>query len=111
MLSIDNQNNITLTRGDTLPLTVSLKQGSETYTPQEGDVIRIACSVGYVGEPCYKLKFSETIPNNTLSVTIPAETTGALANGTYHYDVEITHSDGTIDTVISADLTITGEVK
>ena len=111
MLSIDNQNNITLTRGDTLPISLTLKQGDQTYTPAEGDVIRIACSVNYVGDPCYALKFSETIPNDTLSVTIPAATTAELRNGTYHYDVEITHADGSVDTVLSADLIITGEVK
>ena len=35
----------------------------------------------------------------------------ALDYGTYNYDIEITHDDGTVDTFISAKLTITGEVK
>lgn len=111
MLRIDNKNNITLTRGDTLTLELELEKDGETYTPETGDAIRIACSDGYEGQELYALQFSETIPNDTLTVTIPAETTGQLEYLTYNYDVEITHGDGTIDTVISAKLTITGEVE
>lgn len=111
MLRIDNQNNITLTKGDTLTLTVTLKRNGEDCTPEEGDVIRFACSKGYVGEVGYKLMFEATIPNDTLTVTIPTETTSALDYKTYNYDVEVTHGDGSVDTVIVALLTITGEAK
>lgn len=111
MLRIDDKNNITLTRGDTLTIEIELEKDGEAYTPESGDVIRFACSMGYEGQTSYELKFSETIPNDTLTVTIPAETTGQLEYLTYNYDVEITHGDGTVDTVISAKLTITGEVE
>lgn len=111
MLNIDAQQNITLTRGDTLTLTVALKQGTEDYTPEEGDVIRFACSDGFVGELGYQLQFSATIPNDTLTVTIPAEDTAKLSYKEYRYDVEITHGDGSVDTVIVGTLTITGEAK
>lgn len=111
MLKIDNLNNITLTKGDTLTLTVSLIKEDQPYTPEVGDVIRFACSKGFVGETAYELKFSEPIPNDTLTVTIPAATTALLEYKTYNYDVEITHADGSVDTVIVATLTITGEAK
>lgn len=111
MLKIDDKNNITLTRGDTLTLELTLTKDGDTYTPESGDVIRFACASGYKGQTSYELMFDQTFPNDTLMVTIPAETTGELDYLTYHYDVEITHGDGTVDTVISANLTITGEVE
>lgn len=111
MLKIDNQNNITLTRGDTMTLTVTLKRGTDPYTPEEGDAVRIAISDGYVGEVSYKLMYSQTIPTDTLTVTVPASETVKLDYKRYNYDIEITHADGCVDTVIVGNLTITGEAK
>ena len=110
MLSIDGNNNITLTRGDTLTLTVELTKDGETYTPEEGDVIRFALSKGYLGEPGYEFKLDKTIPNDTLTFTLSSTET-ALDYRSYNYDIQVTHSDGCVDTFISAKLTITGEVK
>lgn len=121
MLTIDGNNNITLTRGDTLTLTVTLlhevdpvppatEPTIEPYVPVEGDVIRFAVSKGYKTEPGYELKLSKDIPNNTLTFTCSSTET-ALDYRTYNYDVEVTHADGCVDTFISAKLTITGEVK
>lgn len=121
MLNIDGNNNITLTRGDTLTLTVTLlhevdpvppatESTIEPYTPEEGDLIRFAVSKGYKTEPGYELKLSKDIPNDTLTFTCSSTET-ALDYRTYNYDVEVTHADGCVDTFISAKLTITGEVK
>lgn len=122
MLTIDKFQNMTLTKGDTLTLTVALYHETppippateptvEPYTPEEGDVIRFAVSSGYLGATGYELKYSTTIPHDTLTFTMPASETGKLAYTTYNYDVEITHQDGAVDTFISAKLTIVGEVK
>lgn len=120
MLRIEG-NNITLTRADTMTLTVTLlhrvepvapatEPTVEPYVPDEGDVIRFAVSKGYKGELGYELKLSKDIPHDTLTFTCSsAETT--LDYRTYNYDVEITHPDGCVDTFISGRLTITGEVK
>ena len=119
MLNIDGNNNITLTRGDTLTLEVTLEREvppvppateptTEPYVPQTGDVIRFAVSKGYKGEPSYELKFKETIPHDTLTFTASSEKT-TIDYMTYNYDVEITYADGTKDTFISAKFTITGE--
>lgn len=110
MLRIDQSNNITLTKGDTLTLTVELTKDNEPYTPEENDVIRFAVSKGYKGDIGYKLKLSKVIPNETLTFTCSSQET-ELPYGVYNYDVEITHPDGCVDTFISAKLTITGEVK
>ncbi len=121
MLKIDNSQNITLTRGDTLTLTVELLQEVppvppdeeptwQPYVPVTGDVIRFALSKGYKGQSAYELKLSKEIPHDTLTFACTSQET-TLDYDTYNYDVEITHADGTVDTFISAKLTITGEVK
>ena len=114
MLKIDNNQNITLTRGDTLTLTVGLFQEVEgevvPYVPAAGDVIRFAVSQGYKGQSSYELKLSKDIDNSTLTFTCSSAET-ALDYETYNYDVEITHDDETVDTFISAKLTSPGEVK
>ena len=110
MLTIDGNNNITLTRGDTLTLTVGLTKGGEPYVPEQGDVIRFALSKGYETDFGYELLITEVIPNDTLTFTLtPTQT--ALEYRAYNYDIQITHSDGCVDTFISAKLTITGEVE
>ena len=110
MLTIDGNNNIILTRGDTLTLTVELTKDGEPYTPEQGDVIRFALSRGYLGEPGYEFKLDKTIPNDTLTFTLSSTET-ALDYRAYNYDIQVTHDDGCVDTFISAKLTITGEVK
>lgn len=110
MLNIDGNNNITLTRGDTLTLTVALTKDGEAYTPEAGDVIRFALSKGYLGETGYEFKLDKVIPNDTLTFTLSASET-ALDYRSYNYDIQVTHPDGSVDTFISAKLTITGEVK
>ena len=111
MLTVDSNNNITITKGDSLPLTVSLTKNNVPYDPVEGDVLRFACSKGYVGEAGYKLILTENIPTDTLTILISASRMDALFNGLYRYDVELTHADGQVETVISADLVVTGEAE
>ena len=110
MLYIDAQNNIELTKGDTLILTATPKQNGSTYEPQEGDTIRFACSIGYKGEPGYVLKIEKNVPTDTFTFTVPAAETEELEYLEYNYDVELTHN-GAVYTYISAKLKITGESK
>ena len=110
MLKIDGNNNITLTRGDTLTLTVELTKDGEAYTPEEGDVVRFALAKGYETDFGYELLITEVIPNDTLTFTLTSTQT-QLAYRAYNYDIQVTHSDGCVDTFISAKLTITGEVE
>lgn len=110
MLSIDGNNNITLTRGDTLTLTVELTKDGDPYTPEEGDAIRFAVSNVYKTQFGYECLISKVIPNDTQTFTVTSEET-QLDYKEYVYDIEVTHSDGCVDTFISAKLKITGEVK
>lgn len=112
MLKIDTNNRITLTRGDTLTLSLTLTNADGTaYEPEEGDALRFAISEGYEDGPYYNLKHEQTIPTDTLSFTMLASKTKELEYKEYNYDIELTHADGVVDTIISSQIKITGEVK
>ena len=98
MITIDNAFRITMTRGDTFQRTLVLTKNGETYTPQEGDVIRFAMSKKFEGQNGYALLLEKTIPNDTLLWTIDAEETKMLPYGTYNYDLQITYADGSVET-------------
>lgn len=110
MLDI-NGNRITITHGDTLTLTVLLKKDGEIYEPEPGDVIRFAISQGFKGGSGYELKLVKQIPINDLTFTITADEMSRLDTRTYNYDVEVTHSDGCVDTVLISTITLTNEVE
>ncbi len=102
-------NNIILTRGDTLKLTVALYNADgTTYTPDPADTIRFAMKKEYSdANPILNI----TIPNETLILTINPNDTKTLEFGQYVYDIEITKADGTVDTFIcEAAFTIAPEV-
>ena len=105
------KNNITVTKGDSLPLHITCMDGDRAYTPIEGDSIRFALSKGYKGEKGYVLILSKNVPLDTYDITISATETGNLEYITYNYDVELTHANGIVDTFISGTLEITGECK
>ena len=110
MFKIDGNNNIILTRGDSLSLKIDLKfEDGSPYIVSENDVIRFAISKGYEGEPNYQLIKEIIIPNDTLTILLTSEDT-KLPYCDYNYDVEITH-EGQVDTFISAKFRLTGEVK
>ena len=93
---------VTHTRGDTADLLVTmiktLPDGSkEPYTPEEGDVVRFALSDHYDDETPLILK---EIPIDTLVLHLDPEDTESLEFGEYVYDIELTNSDGDVDTFI-----------
>lgn len=108
---------ITMTRGDTVIITVAMKRGSQTYTPQEGDVIRFAVKRAILnrGETAYvdqEPLIRKVIPNDTQELRLNPDDTKSLAFGTYAYDIEITFANGTVDTFIAeATLIIAPEVE
>lgn len=104
-----SNNKITMTRGDTCRIKLSLtdSEGNE-FVPDDGDVIRFAAKQRYTdSEPIIFI----TVPNDTLVLEIKPEDTKNLNFGTYVYDMQITFADGTIDTFITkATLKIEEEV-
>ena len=84
MLKIDGNNKITLTRGDTLTLTLELTgTDGNPYEPEEGDSLRFAISTGYLGGPVYELKYETAIPMDTLTGKKAARA-AKLGNGLRH---------------------------
>lgn len=94
-----SNNKITLTRGDTCRIKLSLKDSSgNDFVPDDGDVIRFAAKRYYTDpEPVIYI----IVPNDTLILEIKPEDTKNLDFGTYVYDMQITFADGTIDTFVS----------
>ena len=98
MLSI-NGTTITLTRGDTLQVVITMKDANNNvYTPVHGDVIRFALKKRY--EDARPL-IHKIIDNNDLMLVLEPSDTKHLSFGEYVYDIEITFNDGTVDTFIS----------
>lgn len=104
---------VTITKGDSVRLTIQIvNQRGETYTPEEGDQIRFALKKSYTDEQPILLK---TIPTDTLELYITSQETKALQAGkkvgAYKYDIELTKTDGTVDTIIPrADFIVLEEV-
>lgn len=96
---------ITLTRGDTLRVLVTMHYGGEEYIPQEGDALQFALKrriyntkkTEFLDEEPLILK---TIPIDTQVLTLDPEDTKPLGFGQYAYDIQITFADGTVDTFI-----------
>lgn len=110
MLTVDNKNNIKLTRGDTLSLHISIIDDGEAYEIKPDDEVRFAVARGYKGDKGYELILSEAVCTNTMELTLDSTQTETLS-GVYNYDVQITHGSGVVDTFISGKLTIVGEVE
>lgn len=89
---------ITLTRGDTLKLKVSItRPGGGEYVPQPGDVVRFAMKrTVHDAVPA----LVKEIPVDTMMLVIGAEDTKNLRFGDYVYDVQLTTLDGVVDTFI-----------
>ena len=104
--SVDN-NKITLTRGDTLRVKISMKKGEEPYEPVAGDSLRFALKHPDLTTDKGNFKDVEPlilkdIPTSSLVLTLNPEDTKNLKFGKYVYDIELTMADGAVDTFITA---------
>ena len=100
---------IELTRGDTFTGRIGMEyEDSNPYTPEDGDKIRFAVKKDYCDE---EVLINKEIDPEELTFTINPEDTNELCFGEYHFDVEITHANGSVDTFIrEGTLLITPEV-
>lgn len=105
-----NNTTIFLTRGDTLIIGINLEDadGNE-YVPCEQDKIRFALKEKYTDEEPLIIK---EIPYDTMTLRLESKDTKKLKMPQdYVYDIQITMSDGTVDTFITKGrLRITEEV-
>lgn len=101
---------ITLTRGDSLVLNLQLTKGGETYTPEQGSEIRFAMKKRYA-DADEDVVLIKQIPIDTLTLEFePEDTKDLVMNKTYVYDIQLTDSNGRVDTFLSGKLTIAEEV-
>lgn len=116
MSSSVKENKISLTRGDTLRIRVSMKKNDERYIPSSGDKLRFAFKSETLtsDESDYKDReplILKDIPIDTLILSLDPKDTKNLPFGKYVYDIELTLADGSVDTIITASpFTITKEV-
>lgn len=108
MLSIE-RNRIRITRGDTLRLTIQIKdQNNNDYKPEDGDTIRFACKKYYDDEMPLIIK---NIPTESMELHLnPEDTKGMEQPSDYVYDIQVTLSNGDVYTVVSGIFEITEEV-
>lgn len=104
-----NRKTITMTRGDSAELQLSLKKNGSDFFPSEGDVIVFRMSKSYESLVSYQLLIEKTIPNETLVLTLDPEDTDEVPYGSYNYDIELTYEDGSVDTFVSDKFILTGE--
>jgi hypothetical protein len=107
MLYIDEDQNITLTRGDTGIFTVSLKnKNGKAYTPQEGDSLRFALGKSW-GKDTILIK---QIPLDTCILELEPQDTKNLEFKKYKYDIEFTDSYGHVSTILLGEFIVDKEV-
>lgn len=95
MFRIDDENVITLTRGDTCAFDVEIKtDAGDIYTPQEGDVITFTVKKDTRTANIIIQKIGTTIVLN------PADTR-SLKYGSYIYDVTLTTPSQAVYTIIA----------
>lgn len=101
---------ISMTRGDTLKVTVGIMNPDGTeYDLIEGDSVRFALKSSYQSETPLILK---EIPTDTMLLHLePSDTKALRMPRTYVYDIELTHANGDVDTFIAeAEFNLTEEV-
>lgn len=95
---------ISMTRGDTVRVAINFVE----YIPIEGDLIEFGVKEAYDDIDCL---FTKQVPIDSLVLQIDPEDTKDLDFGTYVYDIQLTMTDGTVDTFITkAKLRIMEEV-
>lgn len=101
---------ITLTRGDSFAADIQIMQpDGEPYTVDPGDQVRFAMKKSIKDEKCSVIK---EIPIDTLRLTLEPEDTKNLDFGNYVYDIQLTKSNGEVDTFITkSTLILTEEVE
>ena len=97
---------ITLTRGDTLRLKINITLNDQEYIPVSGDSIRFALKHPTLNAKKTDFKDLEplilkTVSTESMILQLDPADTKNLDFGTYVYDMEITFSDGSVDTFIT----------
>lgn len=100
---------ITLTRGDTLFLQLSLTKNGQAYAPAVGSAIRFAMKEKYTDQ---EVVLEKSVPIDSLLLHIePADTKDLPMGKKYVYDIQLTDEQGNVDTFIQGKFAIGSEVE
>jgi hypothetical protein len=102
MLTIDG-NHITLTHGDSFEGTLSIKVGTQAYTPQAGDVIKFYMRNIYQDDEAV---ITKTVNTSSLKVVLTPADVEDLPCRSYLYQVKLTR-DGDTTTFIEGIIELT----
>ena len=90
-----------MTRGDTLIAALGITDAFGTeYTPASGDGIRFAMKRRY-DEPDVLIRKDLDMSEDVLTLRLDPDDTEDLEFGQYVYDMQLTYSDGAVDTIIA----------
>lgn len=95
MIALGDDNEITLTRGDTATVNVELTMGGEAYELSEGESLTLTVKVTSWGP---KVLLEKTAAD--MAFTLDSEDTAELSPGTYYYDVRLRGEGGESYTVV-----------
>lgn len=105
MASTVSNNEIKMTRGDTLIVPIDIRVNGQPYTPTSGDSIRFALKTPRMTSGNKQFVDKEPllikqVPTTTMMLRIEPEDTKPLDFGEYVYDLQITFADGQVATFI-----------
>ena len=98
MVSIDEKNKITIVRGDTAILTLTLSG----YSFSEGDQVKLTVKRSANDTKAYISKVVNEFTDGKAIIALEETDTADLSAGKYVYEIECRLKDGRIDTVITA---------
>lgn len=108
MVNIEGSD-ITLTKGDSLIIELTLTKDDESFTPETGSTIRFAMKQKYTDPD--ETALVKDIPIDTLILELEPEDTKHLTpKKKYVYDIQLTYPDGRIDTFINGRIILSEEV-
>ncbi len=102
---IGDYTSITMTRGDTLHVSLTLTKDGEPYAPAETDVIYFACE-----NEKGVTAIAKTIPKDTLMLTLYPEDTRSLRPGIYKFNIRLVGTS-VVDTFAKGKLRLEKEVE
>ena len=102
---------ITLTRGDSLPLQLTnLKKNNDPYIPDPEDSIRFAMKRKYKDPDTEVILVKDISPDNLILNIEPEDTKELPMGKTFVYDIQITDKYGFVSTFIKGNFTTGNEV-
>lgn len=101
---------IYLTRGDSASFNLVIYNGNSIYNLQEGDNVVFTIRQEPKKTPSIPTPLLNKVFNNNVVVLNPKDT-NFLQYGQYKYDVQVTFSDGGVNTIVAGSIYLMSEVS